>query len=63
MASLTNREREVVELLARGKRLTELAEILHMSYNTVTWHAQNIRAKTGTTSTFELAVKAARISQ
>jgi DNA-binding CsgD family transcriptional regulator len=37
MATLTNREREVVELLARGKRLTEIAEMLHMSYSTVTY--------------------------
>ncbi len=63
MATLTTREREIVDLLARGKRLTEIAELLHMSYSTVTWHAQNIRAKTDTTSTFELAVKAARVAQ
>jgi DNA-binding CsgD family transcriptional regulator len=60
MANLTNREREIVDLLAQGKRLTEIAAMLQMSYSTVTWHAQNIRAKTDTLSTFELAVKAAR---
>lgn len=61
MASLTTREREIVDLLAQGKRLTEIAAMLQMSYSTVTWHAQNIRAKTDTLSTFELAVKAARV--
>lgn len=60
MAGLTEREREIVALLSQGKRLTEIAAMLHISYSTVTWHAQNLRAKTDTLSTFELAVKAAR---
>jgi len=60
MAGLTERERQIVTLLSQGKRLTEIAELLNISYNTVTWHAQNLRAKTDTSSTFELAVKAAR---
>lgn len=60
MATLTVREREIVDLLAQGKRLVDIAAALSLSYSTVKWHAENIRAKTDTLSTFELAVKAAR---
>jgi DNA-binding CsgD family transcriptional regulator len=60
MSALTQREREIVDLLAQGRKLTEIARELCLSYSTVQWHAENIRAKTDTRSTFELAVKAAR---
>ena len=39
--SLTDREREVAELAARGMRNSEIAETLHISENTVKHHLKN----------------------
>lgn len=58
MADLTNREMEVVGLLAQGKRQIEIASELCISRHTVYAHVQNACAKTGAGSAFELAVKA-----
>ncbi len=59
MSTLTTREREVVQLLAQGKTQVQIAHELCISVETVYIHARNARGKTGTSSTFELAVKAA----
>lgn len=59
MAKLTTREREVVSLLASGKRQTEIARQLCVSVRTVEAHVRNARGKTGTSSAFELAVRVA----
>lgn len=59
MAALTPREREVVQMLAQGKTQVQIARELFISVETVYIHARNARSKTGTSSTFELAVKAA----
>ena len=59
MSKLTNREREIVQLLAQGKRQTDIAKALCVSPRTVEAHVRHAREKTGTRSTFELAVKAA----
>ena len=59
MASLTNREREVVELLAQGLPQTEIARRLCIEYTTVTKHAAAARQKTGSSTTMQLAIKAA----
>ena len=59
MSKLTNREREIVQLLAQGKRQTDIAKTLCVSPRTVEAHVRHAREKTGTQSTFELAVKAA----
>lgn len=56
---MTRREREIVNLLAQGKRQTDIARELCISIDTVYAHAKNARCKTGTSSTFELAIKAA----
>jgi DNA-binding NarL/FixJ family response regulator len=58
--SLTNREREVLQLLAEGKSLKEIAGILDVSPRTVEFHKNNIVTKTGLKSTAELARYAAR---
>jgi DNA-binding CsgD family transcriptional regulator len=59
MAKLTTREKEVVQLLARGQKPAQIARALSISRHTVYAHVQNARGKTGTGSGFELAVKAA----
>ena len=59
MAILTAREKEVVRLLAQGKRQREIASLLCISPLTVRDHVQSARRKTGTNSAFELAVRAA----
>ena len=59
MSRLTRREREVVALLAQGKRQTEIARVLCVSSRTVEAHVRNARGKTGATSAFDLAVRAA----
>jgi DNA-binding NarL/FixJ family response regulator len=60
MASLTNREREVVELLAQGLPQVEIARRLNVEYTTVQKHAAAARQKTGCTTT-QLAIKAAGV--
>ena len=59
MDKLTTREREVVRLLAQGKRQTEIAQLLCISTRTVEAHVANARRKTAMRTTFELAVRVA----
>ena len=61
MATLTVREREVVELLAQGISQVEIARRLCIEYTTVTKHAAAARQKTGSASTMQLAIKAAGV--
>jgi two-component system response regulator NreC len=51
---LTQREHEVLRLLALGHTNTEAAEHLHLSVRTVETHRANIQSKLGTTSRAEL---------
>lgn len=59
-SGLTGREREVLQLLAEGKIIKEIAAILNVSPRTVEFHKNNIVAKTGLRTTAELARYAAR---
>lgn len=59
MAKLTQREREVVSLLARGERPIAIARRLCISRHTVYNHVARARSKTGATSAFDLAVRVA----
>lgn len=56
---LTSREREVLQLLAEGKIVKEIAAVLNVSPRTVEFHKNNIVAKTGLRSNAELARYAA----
>jgi DNA-binding CsgD family transcriptional regulator len=56
---LTRRELEVVALVIRGYRNTEIARRLSVSVRTVDSHLSNIFAKTGARSRTELAVSPA----
>jgi DNA-binding CsgD family transcriptional regulator len=57
-AGLTEREIEVLRLLASGKATKEIAEELHISTNTVITHRKNLSAKTGIRSVSGLAIYA-----
>jgi len=59
-SGLTQREREVTQLLAEGKSNREVAERLGLSSRTVETHRANIMRKTGTGSLAELVIYAAR---
>jgi DNA-binding CsgD family transcriptional regulator len=50
-STLTRREREVFELMARGKTAYEIAEILVLSPYTVRTHVQNAKARLGARTT------------
>ena len=59
-SGLTGREREVLQLLAEGRIVKEIAGVLNISPRTVEFHKNNIVAKTGLRTTAELARYAAR---
>jgi DNA-binding NarL/FixJ family response regulator len=52
-AALTRREREVLACLAEGANRRDLAELLHMSPNTVRTHLQNLMSKLNVHSALE----------
>ncbi len=55
LTRLSPREREIAELLARGKSAREIGEQIHLSTRTVETHRKNIFAKTEVSSSAELA--------
>jgi DNA-binding NarL/FixJ family response regulator len=57
---LSEREREVLRLLAAGVRTKDIAEQLVVTAATVSTHIQRIMSKTGTSSRAELLALAAR---
>jgi DNA-binding NarL/FixJ family response regulator len=58
--ALTNREREILQLMSEGKRSSQIAELLHISVKTVDTHRQQIMHKLGTRSVAELTKYAIR---
>jgi DNA-binding NarL/FixJ family response regulator len=57
---LSQREVEVLRLLAAGRSNRDIAEALYISLNTVATHVRNILTKTGTTNRTEAAAYALR---
>lgn len=51
---LTNREREVIQLLAEGKKTSQIAELLHVSVKTIETHRTNIMKKLDVRSVADL---------
>jgi non-specific serine/threonine protein kinase len=51
---LTAREREVLQLLARGSRNREIGQELVISERTAEWHVANVLAKLGLESRAQL---------
>jgi DNA-binding NarL/FixJ family response regulator len=60
-AALTEREREVLQLVAEGRSTKEIAGSLHVSVKTVETHRQHIMERLGLTSVAELTKYAIRI--
>jgi DNA-binding NarL/FixJ family response regulator len=58
LTRLSERERQIAMLIARGLRNRDIADELHISENTVKRHLQSIFNKTGTRDRLELAVLA-----
>jgi DNA-binding CsgD family transcriptional regulator len=52
-ASLTNREREILQLIAQGLISKEIADRLYISVNTVNTHRQRIIEKLNVSNTYE----------
>ena len=62
---LTDREREVLQLLAEGRTVKEIADLLHVTIRTVRYHKYRIMEVLDISSTAELvqyALKHAMIS-
>lgn len=58
--NLTCREREVIELLKRGKSHKQIAAELHIATRTVGKHLQNIYDKIGVNSKYEVFLRLAQ---
>jgi len=58
IASLTDREREVIALIAEGLKNRQIAERLFISHVTVTHHLSSIYAKLGVSDRLELVIYA-----
>jgi DNA-binding NarL/FixJ family response regulator len=58
LARLSERERQIALLVARGMKNRDIADELHISENTVKRHLQSIFSKTGARDRLELAVLA-----
>jgi DNA-binding NarL/FixJ family response regulator len=59
-ARLSNRQREVLQLVAEGKVMKEIASILDISHRTANYHKYEIMKTLGATSTAELVRYAIR---
>jgi len=57
---LTERQREVLQLLAEGKVMKEVADVLHMTTRTVGWHKYRIMEVLGTKNNADLVKYAMR---
>jgi DNA-binding NarL/FixJ family response regulator len=60
-APLTGREREILELLAVGRRYGEIAAMLRLSVNTVETHIRHLYTKLGVDSRTEAISTAVRL--
>jgi DNA-binding NarL/FixJ family response regulator len=58
ISRLSERERQIAQLVANGMRNRDIAGELHISENTVKRHLQSIFDKTGARDRLELAVMA-----
>jgi DNA-binding CsgD family transcriptional regulator len=55
---LTTREKEILLLFSRGLNAQQIAEQLHLSFNTIRTHRKNMLLKTGANNTVEMISKA-----
>ena len=57
---LSEREMEIIKLIAEGNTNTQIAELLHLSPHTVTTHRKNIMSKLGTKNTAGIVMYAVK---
>lgn len=57
-AALTSREREVLQMLAKGRAVKEVGSVLGISPKTVEFHRNNVKRKFGVRKTVELIRRA-----
>lgn len=57
---LSEREMEIIKLIAEGNTNSQIAELLHLSPHTVTTHRKNIMAKLGTKNTAGIVMYAVK---
>tara|TARA_B100000508_G_scaffold118450_1_gene98538 strand:- start:53285 stop:53959 length:675 start_codon:yes stop_codon:yes gene_type:complete len=57
---LSEREMEIIKLIAEGNTNTQIAELLHISPHTVTTHRKNIMGKLGTKNTAGIVMYAVK---
>jgi len=55
---LSDRELEILRLIAAGRSNPEIAEILYLSLNTVKWHAKNLYSKLAVSNRVEAVARA-----
>jgi len=58
---MSERERAILRLIAKGHDNTEIANELHFALGTIKMHVREILAKLGATSRTEAAVRAVRL--
>jgi len=58
---LTEREFEILRLIAAGRSNPEIAEQLYLSLNTVKWHAKNLYGKLNVSSRIEAVARAQQL--
>jgi len=55
---LTEREQQILRLIAAGRSNPEIAQLLYLSLNTIKWHVKNLYGKLGVGSRVEAAARA-----
>jgi LuxR family maltose regulon positive regulatory protein len=55
---LSEREMEILRLIAAGRSNPEIADLLYLSLNTIKWHVKNLYGKLGVGSRIEAAARA-----
>jgi len=61
LTRLSQRERQVLALIAKGMHITEVAHLLHIATNTVCSHVKSIYRKRNVSSRAEAALEAQRL--
>lgn len=59
--SVTNREKEVLDLMSEGLTTIQIATKLYISHHTVQSHKKNLLKKFEAKNSFQLGIKAVRI--
>jgi DNA-binding NarL/FixJ family response regulator len=59
-SKLTDRELEVLRFICCGLSNEQIAEKLHLSFDTIKWHRSNLLGKTGCKNTAQLIIHSIR---